>query len=301
MHITKRQASRFTVIGNHLAQHRQLSLVAIALSVHIQSLPSGTRIGVKRLAERFPESEARIAAGLRELEEHGYLARPRERLPSGQVITRTVSFNEPGAIHSPEPPARTPDPAPAPEPAPEPAPAPEPQPDPGPVPDPEPEPDPEPQPEPGPQPEPEPQPEPPPRPAQPAPPAPDPLPTPRNTDNPARRRLAQELLAELRRSDSRLLLSQRDVHRLAPGVEAWLELGAHHQAITQALSANLPTPLLNPGGLIAHRLAAQLPPALPKPPPRVPYVPPDPFQTCPGCDRAFRSPTPGHCRGCTPP
>ncbi|WP_317852548.1 helix-turn-helix domain-containing protein [Streptomyces venezuelae] len=251
MHIKTRQASRFTVIGNHLAQHRQLSLVAIALAVHIQSLPSGTRIGVKRLAERFPESEARIAAGLRELEEHGYLARPRERLPSGQVITRMVSFNQPGALHSPEAPTPPPDPEPEPQPEPEPAPEPQLEPEPGPEPEqePEPAPDPEPEPEPAPDPEPEPEPEPaapdpePEPEPEPAPePAPTPIPTPRNADNPPRRRLAEELLSELRRTDPRLLLSRRDVQRLAPGVEAWLELGAHHQAITQALSVNLPHP-----------------------------------------------------------
>ncbi|MEU0145658.1 hypothetical protein ABZ119_06785 [Streptomyces sp. NPDC006288] len=65
----------FTVIGNHLAQHRGVSLVAIGLAAHIQSLPAGAGIGIKRLAERFPESETRIAAALRELEAAGCLHR----------------------------------------------------------------------------------------------------------------------------------------------------------------------------------------------------------------------------------
>ncbi|MFF4184461.1 helix-turn-helix domain-containing protein [Streptomyces sp. NPDC001691] len=103
VHANTRHTSRYTVIGNHLAQHRELSLLAIGLAVHIQSLPAGTRIGIKALAERFPESEARIAAALRELEAHGYLRRSRERLPSGRVVTRTVSCNQPGASH-PAPP-----------------------------------------------------------------------------------------------------------------------------------------------------------------------------------------------------
>lgn len=96
VHINSRHTACFTVVGNHLAQHRGLSLVAIALAVHIQSLPAGARIGVKVLADRFPESEARVAAALRELEAHGYLRRTRERLPNGRVVTRTVSYNQPG-------------------------------------------------------------------------------------------------------------------------------------------------------------------------------------------------------------
>ncbi|MCF1598946.1 helix-turn-helix domain-containing protein, partial [Streptomyces muensis] len=34
----------------------------------------------------------------------------------------------------------------------------------------------------------------------------------------------------------------------------------------------------------------------PAPPPTVHH----PFQTCDGCERAFRSPAPGHCRDCRP-
>ncbi|MFI6689575.1 helix-turn-helix domain-containing protein [Streptomyces sp. NPDC050485] len=97
IHANTRHTTRHTVVGNHLAQHRELSLLAIGLAVHIQSLPAGARISIKALAARFPESEARIAAALRELEAHGYLKRTRERLPSGRVVTRTVSCNQPGA------------------------------------------------------------------------------------------------------------------------------------------------------------------------------------------------------------
>ncbi|MFE7748258.1 helix-turn-helix domain-containing protein [Streptomyces sp. NPDC057428] len=97
IHVTVRHTAAFTVIGNHLSQHRALSLVAIGLAVHIQSLPAGARIGIKRLAERFPESEVRIAAALRELEASGYLHRSRFRLPDGRICTRTVSYNQPGA------------------------------------------------------------------------------------------------------------------------------------------------------------------------------------------------------------
>ncbi|WP_406252505.1 hypothetical protein OH786_13540 [Streptomyces atratus] len=62
IHVNFRHAAGFTVIGNHLAQHRGLSLAAIGLAAHIQSLPTGARIGIKHLAERFPESEPFVLA-----------------------------------------------------------------------------------------------------------------------------------------------------------------------------------------------------------------------------------------------
>ncbi|WP_373408207.1 hypothetical protein [Streptomyces sp. 13-12-16] len=39
-HDNTRHTARFTVIGNHLTQHPDLSLLAIGLACHIQSLPS---------------------------------------------------------------------------------------------------------------------------------------------------------------------------------------------------------------------------------------------------------------------
>jgi hypothetical protein len=48
IHVRHRHADRFTVVGNHLAQHPHLSAVAIGLAVHIQSLPDGAPVSVKR-------------------------------------------------------------------------------------------------------------------------------------------------------------------------------------------------------------------------------------------------------------
>lgn len=114
-HVNVRHTNGFTVIGNHLAQHPQLSLLAIGLAAHIQSLPAGARVGIKFLSARFPESEARIAAALRELEATGYLHRSRVRLPDGQVVTRTTSYNQP---HATAPTQAAPAPAPRRQPAP---------------------------------------------------------------------------------------------------------------------------------------------------------------------------------------
>ncbi|MFF3660544.1 helix-turn-helix domain-containing protein [Streptomyces olivochromogenes] len=115
IHDNTRHTTRFTVIGNHLAQHPELSGLAIGLAVYIQSLPTGARVDIKTLAARFPEGPTRIAAALRELETHGYLRRTRERTPGGRIVTRTVSCNQPGhhgtAADTPGRPARRPDPA----------------------------------------------------------------------------------------------------------------------------------------------------------------------------------------------
>ncbi|MET7701899.1 helix-turn-helix domain-containing protein [Streptomyces sp. NPDC005485] len=253
-HVNVRFTTRYTVVGNDLAQHRELSLTAIGLALHIQSLPARAHVGIKTLAARFPEGETRIAAALRELEAHGYLSRTRERLPSGRVVTHTVSYNQPRGREVQEPvPKSKPTPA-APQPPPPPPPAETP-------------------------------PDRDPRPPLPEPPTPD-LP---------RHRTATALLATLHRDDPRLLLADRDVRRLAPAVEAWLERGATAEAVRRTLASDLPhEPLRRPAGLLAHRLTELLPAPTPPPPPR-----PHPFQNCDGCDRAFRSlQSGGRCRDC---
>ncbi|MGW1374956.1 helix-turn-helix domain-containing protein [Streptomyces sp. NPDC002446] len=261
VHANVRHTTRYTVVGNHLAQHRELSLLAIGLAVHIQSLPVGALVGIKFLSARFPESEHRIAGALRELEAHGYLKRTRERLPSGKVVTRTVSYNQPGSAVTATPrPTRTPERPQKPTPA-----APKPT------------------------------------PAAAQPPAPtsrpaprEPLPEPRTPDL-ERHRTAAALLAELHRHVPRLLLAERDVRHLTPAVAAWLERGATPDAVRRALTARLPDDLKHPAALLAHRLTALLPPPLPT---TSVVAGPNPFQTCEGCDRAFRAPEPGRCRDC---
>ncbi|MFB6809705.1 hypothetical protein [Streptomyces sp. NPDC056387] len=112
---------------------------------------------------------------------------------------------------------------------------------------------------------------------------------------------AADLLAGLRRLDPRLLLAARDVERLAPGVSAWLDRGADPEAVGLALTTNLPEPMRSPAAVLAYRLKELLPPHLPQASASKPVRRPDPFQTCDGCERAFRSPYPGRCRDCPPP
>ncbi|MFH9062193.1 helix-turn-helix domain-containing protein [Streptomyces coeruleorubidus] len=249
VHDNTRHTTRFTVIGNHLAQHPELSLLAIGLGVHIQSLPAGARVDIKSLAARFPEGATRIAAALRELEAHGYLRRMRERVPGGRIVTRTISCNQPGHhaedTHTPVRRTHTPRKR---------------------------------------------------TPAKPLPAVPHPA-----FPSPVLLRQATDLLADLRRHNSRLLLSAMDTAHLAPGVAAWLERDVSPTAVRQALTTDLPREdLSRPAALLAHRLTAQLPPP---PPFRAPAPPPTvrhPFQTCDGCDRAFRAPAPGRCHDCRP-
>ncbi|MER6102113.1 helix-turn-helix domain-containing protein [Streptomyces sp. NPDC001832] len=311
IHANVRHAAGFTVIGNHLAQHRGLSLTAIGLAAHIQSLPAGAKIGIKHLAERFPESETRIAAALRELEATGYLHRSRVRLPDGRIATRTVSYNQPGATASTAPAAEprtrrskpaAPRPTPPPplrETAPEshPAPAEAPQP-----------PAPQQTPEPTPTPAPPPAPAPRPTPASPSAPAPHPapralpppLPQPREL-TPDLHHTAAALLADLRRHAPQLVLTENDIHTLAPGVATWLERDTHPDAIRHALTTDLPVPLKHPAKLLRHRITTLLPPPLPGAEDLAPARPGAvviPLQNCDRCDRAFRSHHPGHCHDC---
>ncbi|MGW4037453.1 hypothetical protein ACWEIM_14360 [Streptomyces sp. NPDC004778] len=303
VHINIRLTDGYTIISNRLSQHRGLSLLAIGLGTHIQSLPDGWRVGVKALAAIFPESEARIAAALRELEQHGFLRRIRERVGGGKLATRTESYNHPEAavrgrgrelmrervaaplaVPAAEPatasePVRVPAPESEPvrvlEPEPEPEPVrvavPEPVPVSAPV-----------DPVPGPR-------------LVPTPTAPrksrPPLPAPQHPTE-ALCAAAADLLAGLRRTAPAFLLSEEDVRGLVPGVAAWLERGARPDAVRAAITEDPPVPLRHPAKLLRHRLAALLPPPLPA---AVPVVP---LQNCDDCDRAFRSSVPGCCREC---
>ncbi|GAA2898916.1 helix-turn-helix domain-containing protein [Streptomyces mexicanus] len=250
VHDHVRHTENFTVIGNDLAQHPELSLLAIGLACYIQSVRPGTAVDIKTLAVRFPEGPTRIAAALRELETHGYLRRSRERTATGRIITRTVSCNRPGHRAAREtaprrPARRTPPDEPAP------------------------------------------------RKRLPAVPQP-------SCSSPDLLRTALDVLTGLRRHDPRLLLSAADVEHLTPGVAAWLEREVAPTAVSHALTENLPDePLRRPAALLAHRLAAQVPPPPPFRPPASPAPRPrHPLQTCDGCDRAFRAPAPGRCRDC---
>lgn len=255
VHVRHRHTDRFTVVGNHLTQHPRLSAAAIGFGVHIQSLPDGASVTVKSLTLRFREGETTVRRALNELEAAGYLERRRVPLGGGRVATRTFFFDKPGCVR--ESPRCGPV-------APNsirtrPVAGPVPVPVPVPV-----------------QPKSE-------RAVQALPPAPPPS-EPRGP--------AADLLARLRLADPRLLLSSRDVHRLAPAVETWLARAATPDQIARTLTANLPqdlVPIRCPARLLEYRLTALLPPPLPPESPPASTQAVAPLRTCDGCERAFRS------------
>ncbi|MFF4657826.1 helix-turn-helix domain-containing protein [Streptomyces sp. NPDC001381] len=257
-HDNTRHTTRFTVIGNHLAQHPDLSLLAIGLACHIQSLPTGAPIGIKTLAARFPEGPTRIAAALRELETHGYLRRTRERTPTGRIVTRTVSCNQPGRHHDhdrgaseaepPKPPARRAATAP--------------------------------------------QRKPPRRAALPA------VPKPSYTSPGLLRTATDVLAGLRRKDPRLLLSATDAEHLapgVVAWLERDLTPTAVRHALTNDLP---PEPLRRPAALLAHRLTAQLPPLppfrAPEPPPPVRH----PLRNCETCDHGYRGADPHHCRDC---
>lgn len=269
IHVRTRLTADFTVISNALAQRRG-SAVTVGVAVYILSLPTGTPVSIAALCAHFTEGEILISRALRELEAAGYLERRCERLPTGQIRTRTYFYDVPGSAPQPDPdPDGPPEPPKPPRPRKQPAvpqataPAPVPQER---VPDPSGE------------------------------ATQSPAPVLADADP-----QAVAVLTSLRRVDPRLVLSEREAVRLAPAVTAWLAAGVAPSQITAHLTARLPDHFLaRPAGILAFRLRET---PLPAPPP-APLPPTSdrpavlPFQTCDGCERAFRAPEPGHCRDC---
>ncbi|MFF3715711.1 helix-turn-helix domain-containing protein [Streptomyces prasinus] len=257
-HDNTRHTTRFTVIGNHLAQHPDLSLLAIGLACHLQSLPTGAPADIKTLAARFPEGTTRIAAALRELETHGYLRRTRERTPAGRLVTRTVSCNQPGRRdatpetgetgEAPKPPVRRAATAPQQEPAR--------------------------------------------RRALPA------VPKPGYTSPDLLQAATDVLAGLRREDPRLLLSATDAEHLapgVAAWLERDLTPTAVRRALAGDLPLE---PLVRPAAFLAHRLAAKLPPLppfrAPEPPPAVRH----PLRNCDTCDHAYRGPDPHHCQGC---
>ncbi|ARP70931.1 hypothetical protein LK07_15440 [Streptomyces pluripotens] len=296
IHVRTRLTADFTVLSNALAQRRG-SAVTVGVAAYIASLPDGTPVSITALCKHFAEGEILISRALRELETAGYLERRRERLPTGQVRTRTYFYDAPGDAPAPSGPPKPPAPpqpprrrrspaaaeaprhplattttetAPVPAPAPTPVPAPAPTPVPVPAPA----------------------------------PAPAPTPTGERTNEPVSLGDADPqavaVLVSLRRVDPRLVLSEREAVRLAPAVAEWLAAGVTPCQITAQLTTRLPDRFLTrPAGILAFRLRETPLPAPPRTPSEDTTQPAaQPLRNCDGCDRAFRGPALGRCREC---
>ena len=301
--VTEYQDPGYTIVGNHLTQHRSLSGLAIGLAAYIQSLPEGAPVDIRTLAKRFPEGRepdrgrltgvggVRLprtgpAAHRRRADGHGHDlvqqpgGHPRPPRPRGRRADQAPHRRRTTPCHSG--PVRVPGPGPASSPASSPSPAPTLEPPRGRT-----------------------EPAPPPPdvrspaiPATPAIPGQAAVAASRTATTPALPRAepshapqlpqlpepatrehhtpAAALLANLRHDDPRLLLSVRDIHRLTPPVAAWLERGASPGAVRSALTTGLPPTLRHPAALLAHRLAELLPPPLPAATPCRPHGPTTP-------------------------
>ncbi|MGW6244077.1 helix-turn-helix domain-containing protein [Streptomyces roseolus] len=260
--------------------------MAIAVGCHMMSVPEGTSVTIRCLADRLGFSRQKVADALHALEQHGYLRRTVIRTARGRLITQTVICHSPGTPAPGRPRHQEPVQRPAPEHRPKP--------------------------------------QPPHRRA--SPPAPRPMPTPPPTPTTTRSprsprsprslpsvprpgfpaldllRAALAVLVDLRNADPRLYVSEADAEHLAPGVAAWLERGVPPETVRDALSTDLPAERLRrPAALLAHRLTVNLPPAPPltAPPPAAP--PPRPLLHCETCDTCFRAPPATPCPTCGNP
>ena len=75
----------YTVMSNHHLRDRSLSLKAKGLLSLMLSLPEEWDYTTKWLARICKDGVDSICAGVRELEEHGYVIRQRVRNPNGQL------------------------------------------------------------------------------------------------------------------------------------------------------------------------------------------------------------------------
>ena len=75
----------YTVMSNHHLRNTALSLKAKGLLSLMLSLPDGWDYTTRGLARICRDGVDSICAGVRELEEHGYIVRERVRNPNGQL------------------------------------------------------------------------------------------------------------------------------------------------------------------------------------------------------------------------
>ena len=102
IHVRTRLTADFTVLSNALLQRRG-SAVTIGVAAYISSLPDGALVTIAALCAHFDEGEILISRALRELEAAGFLERRRERVPGGQIRTRTYFYDVPGGAGLPDP------------------------------------------------------------------------------------------------------------------------------------------------------------------------------------------------------
>ena len=93
----------YTVMSNHHLRNTELSLKAKGLLSLMLSLPDGWDYTTKGLARICKDGVDSICAGVRELEEHGYVVRERVRNANGQLGSIEYTILEQPRPRQPEP------------------------------------------------------------------------------------------------------------------------------------------------------------------------------------------------------
>ncbi|WP_259470776.1 hypothetical protein [Streptomyces sp. 1114.5] len=243
----------FTVLPNALLQYRRLSYTARGLLADLLSRPDGWREDGRHMADSSPQGRGAIRKALKELTDAGFYRVEKIRLPDGTIRTETHVYDTPWFA----PNATRPAPGGA---ATRSADTPvvknrrqEP--------------------------------------TLPGSPADEVEPDGREEDSATEEvREAVATLFRVIRPEPRLRLGEAEAAELAPLVAQWLQRGATHVDLANALLPGLPTPMHSAAAVLRYRLEHKMPPARPTARPRARYA------ECAKCHDPV--PRPGICRPC---
>lgn len=84
--LSKKFVTHFTTIPNAIAQNDELSWKARGIFLYLASMPSNWQFYEVEVAKHASDGRASLRAGLKELEDKGYLKRYRKRNDQGQVV-----------------------------------------------------------------------------------------------------------------------------------------------------------------------------------------------------------------------
>lgn len=87
--------SHFTIVANEVMRDQRLSFKARGIHHFILSFPSGWRISATSISRAGREGRDAVLAGLKELEQFGYLHRERQQDDKGRWSTRVVVTEQP--------------------------------------------------------------------------------------------------------------------------------------------------------------------------------------------------------------
>jgi hypothetical protein len=90
-----RPRENFTIVSNAIVRDHRLTWKARGLLIYLLSQPDHWRTSTARLASVGPEGIHAVRAGLKELEQAGYIRRVKMQRPNGQWQTTTIVYDTP--------------------------------------------------------------------------------------------------------------------------------------------------------------------------------------------------------------